>query len=103
MTWVLVRHRVEDYGRWRPVFDRHVATLDQIGCRGGQVFRTADDPNEILVLLAWEDEERLRAFMTSPELREKMRESGVIGEPDIRLLDELPAPLIGRLSAERAA
>ena len=26
MPYMLVRHKIEDYAKWKPVYDRHVAT-----------------------------------------------------------------------------
>ena len=104
MAWVLVRHQVADYDRWRPVFDGPGTILrGDGGCRGGHVFRTPDDPNDIVVLLEWDSPETLRQFMASPELKEAMQASGVIGEPQILFLDELPRPNVGVRRERRAA
>jgi hypothetical protein len=52
MPYLLVRHKVEDYERWKPVFDHdHGATREQSGSKGGRILRNADDPNELVILL----------------------------------------------------
>ena len=53
------------------------------------MFRNADDPEEIVVLLEWDSLERARAFAQSPDLRETMERAGVTGPPDIRFLDRV--------------
>src|SRR5215208_5266109 len=35
MPYLLVRHRVENYETWKPVFDEHGATRGENGSKGG--------------------------------------------------------------------
>lgn len=88
MPYLLVRHKVQDYARWRPVYDEHGATRKAGGCKGTHVFRSADNPNEIVVLLEWDDLANARRFAQSPDLREIMQRAGVTGQPDISFLDD---------------
>jgi hypothetical protein len=42
MPYLIVRHKVEDYERWKPVFDHdHGATRKLRGSKGGWIFRNA--------------------------------------------------------------
>jgi hypothetical protein len=59
MPYMLVRHKVEDYEKWKPVFDDHQATRKESGGKGGLLFRNADNPNETLILLEWPDLEEV--------------------------------------------
>jgi len=92
MPYVLVRHKVRDYSMWKPVFDGHGVTRQTTGSKGGYVFRNADDPNEVLILLEWEDLEQARGLILSEDLKEKMKESGVVEEPDIFFLEQADRP-----------
>lgn len=58
------------------------------GCKGTQVFRSSEDPNEILVLLEWNDLESARQFAQSQDLREVMQRAGVVGQPDVYFLND---------------
>ena len=89
MPNMLVRHKVEDYEKWKPVFDDHQATRKESGGKGGFLFRTADDPNETIILLEWPDLEDARRFAQSEDLRETMRRAGVAEQPDIYFLEEV--------------
>ena len=94
MPSLLIRHKVEDYAGWKAVFDEHAATRRANGSQGGRLFRDAADPDEILVLLEWDDVERARLFADSDDLREPMGRAGVTDRPDIWVLedvDHLPA------------
>ena len=68
MAYVLVRHKVRDYDGWKPGFDDHATTRQASGSKGGFVFRNTDSPNEVLVLLEWDDLEKARGFVQSDEL-----------------------------------
>ncbi len=83
MPYILVRHKVQDYARWRPLYDEHGSPRKAVGCKGTQVFRSADDPNEIIILLEWDDLAKARRFTQSPDLRDTMQRAGVLGKPDI--------------------
>jgi quinol monooxygenase YgiN len=92
MPYVLVRHKVEDYGKWNKVFDEHGATRKASGCKGGQIFRSADNPNELVILLEWNETEKARQFVQSDDLRQTMQRAGVSDQPDVHFLDEVAKP-----------
>jgi quinol monooxygenase YgiN len=89
MPYLLVRHQVEDYARWKPLFDQHGLTRQRNGCRGGQLFRNSNNPNELLILFEWDNLERARQFAQSPDLRETMQRAGVIDQPDVYFLEKV--------------
>jgi heme-degrading monooxygenase HmoA len=88
MPYILVRHKVEDYAKWRPAYDEHGAARQASGCKGTHVFRNAEDHNEIVMLLEWDDLENARQLIQSEDLREAMQRSGVTDQPDIHFLDD---------------
>jgi hypothetical protein len=85
---VLVKHTVADYGRWKTIFDADGANRQAAGSKGGQVFRSADDPNEVVMLFEW-DLEKARQFSQREELRAKMQEAGVLGPAEFYFLEEI--------------
>jgi heme-degrading monooxygenase HmoA len=89
MPYVLVRHKVEDYAKWKPMFDDHGATRKASGFRGHHLFRDADDPSELVILFEVDDMEKARQFCQSEDLRQAMQRAGVSDQPDIYLLDEV--------------
>lgn len=92
MPYLLVRHKVKDYLLWKLEFVEHAGTRKATGSLGGMLFQSLDDPNEIVVLMQWEDLASARAFMASAELREAMERAGVLGKPDVVFLEKLEQP-----------
>jgi heme-degrading monooxygenase HmoA len=88
MTYIYVRHNVEDYAKWREGFDTHAAARQAGGATDeAYIMRNVDDPNEITVVLGWSDLEKARAFTQSASLKEAMEKAGVTGPPDVRFLE----------------
>ena len=48
MGMMIIRHKVSDYGKWRPAFDQHAAMQKAAGLNNPRVLRSADDKNEIV-------------------------------------------------------
>lgn len=89
MTYVLVKHKIEDWDAWKPVFDSHKPTRISGGELDSHVYRTDGNPNEITVLFKWDSLKKAKAFLESKDLKTKMAEGGVTGEPEIRFLNEV--------------
>jgi hypothetical protein len=83
LAGVIVRHEVSDYAAWKRGFDAHGAARASAGIIGHAVNRTVQNPNMIVVYLQAESLDALRAFASSPDLKQVMKEVGVIGAPDI--------------------
>ena len=86
MPSLLIRHHVADYAAWKAIFDEDEITRRANGSRGGRLFHSSSNPNEVLLLLEWDDLERARLFADSDDLREAMGRAGVTGRPDIWFL-----------------
>lgn len=85
-NFILVRSDVRDYSDWKPHFTAHLPVRAAAGLVDKQVFQDIDDPNKVTILFEATDLDRAREFTESAELRETMREHGVVGKPDIYFL-----------------
>ncbi len=83
---VLVRHKVADFAKWKPVYDAHLSVRQKAGLKEEHLFRNADDPNEVLLLFSVEDVDKAKAFTTSDDLRQAMEKAGVSDKPDVYFL-----------------
>jgi heme-degrading monooxygenase HmoA len=89
MPYLLVRHKVEDYAKWKRAFDEHAAARKVSGSKGGKVFRSVTNPNEIVILLEWETLADARKFTSDSSVAEAMERAGVTDVPDVYFLDEV--------------
>lgn len=87
MGFILIRHKVKDFLTWKTGYDAHQQKRKEAGLTESYLLRGADDPNEVVMLFEVEDLNRAKAFAASAELRDKMREVGVIDKPDIYFLN----------------
>jgi len=84
----MVKQKVADYARWKSIFDADDANREIAGSKGGQLFRSADDPNEMVILLEW-DLQQVGQDSQEEELSAKMQTAGVLSPPEISLLEEI--------------
>ena len=89
MPYMVVRHKVMDYAKWKPIYDQHAATRKARGSKKAHLFRNADTPNEIIILFEWDDLGKARSFAQSEDLKKTMIKAGVSDKPDIYFLEEI--------------
>ena len=88
MAHMLVRHKVTDFEKWKQVYDEHQSAREAAGLENLHLWRSEDDPNEVLILFEATDLAKAKALTNSPDLKESMEASGVEGQPDILFLLE---------------
>ncbi len=91
---ILVSHGVSDYDAWKKVFDDHASARKEASFLGHHLGRGADDPNRLFMYLPATDVDKVKAFVDSADLAEKMKEGGVTGPPTITFLRPMSADFI---------
>ncbi len=88
MAYVLIEHRVGDFESFRQVYLDDAARRARAGSKGGVVYRVADDPGNVIVVLEWDTLEQAREFAGSLELDQALEwaESDV-STPRVTVLD----------------
>ncbi len=89
MPYVLIQHAVEDFARFKSVFDDEAERRKMNGSQGGRLFRSVTEPDEFVALFEWADNEGALKFTASYELREAVEWAGVKGEAKIMVLEEV--------------
>ncbi len=87
MGLVIVRHKVKDFASFKTVFDDHRSAQTGAGLSNPRVFRSADDPSEVVILFDAQDLAKAKQFASSPDLKAAMASAGVIDKPDIYFLN----------------
>ncbi|UCG69834.1 MAG: cyclase [Thermoplasmata archaeon] len=81
MAYLLSIQKVEDYEKWKKVYDDEERQADRRknGSKGGYVYRNPSDPNEVVVLLEWDDADRANKYVDSQKLKQAMGRAGLVG------------------------
>ena len=79
-----IHHKVKDYAAWRTGYNAHEKSRLSAGITNGRVFRSPEDPNDVVVLQDVADVTKARTWFGSDDLKAAMQKSGVIGSPSIR-------------------
>lgn len=87
MHYVLVRHKVEEYNKWKNIYDGNMENRKNNGSKGSHVFRSAENPDELVILFEWDDLDNARKFFESEDFKIKVRTAGIPDEPDIYFLE----------------
>jgi len=75
MVNVIVRHKVEDFGKWKPLYDEHASARKEAGCQSDQVLQNGDDSNDVAVAFDWDNLENFKKFSESDDIKEVMQKS----------------------------
>jgi heme-degrading monooxygenase HmoA len=89
MTYVLVIHKVEDYDKWKTVFDEHGTVRKAKESKGATIFQDANDSKQIIIISEWENLEKAKNFAEAEDLKIAMQKAGVTNQPTVYYLEEL--------------
>ncbi len=76
--------KVKDFNTWRTSYIGNEKGRQSAGITNGRVFRSADDPNEVVILQDVADVAKARTWFSSDEMKATMQKSGVVGSPTVR-------------------
>jgi hypothetical protein len=90
MGMMIIRHKVRDYGEWRPIFDAHSEMQKAAGLSNPRVYHSADsNKSEIVVVFDTKATKAAKDFAASTELKEAMTKAGVVDRPTIYFLESI--------------
>ncbi len=78
---MIVTHEVEDFGRWKEVFDGAIATRRSVGEMSAYILHNPVNQRVVTVVFEWDTMERARAFAEDPALANGMVAAGVVSTP----------------------
>jgi heme-degrading monooxygenase HmoA len=88
MSYMFVRHSVQDYEAWKSVFDSVSDLRMRNGEKSYQILRQDNGSTDLFIIFEWDNLDNARKYAASPELKEAMQRAGVKGKPDISFLEE---------------
>lgn len=88
MNYLLIRHKVGDFAKWKPTYDAHSSARANAGLKEELLLRNSDNPNEVVLLFSAQDLNKAKQFGGSDDLRQRMQQAGVTDKPDIWFLND---------------
>jgi hypothetical protein len=92
MALVIVRHKVKDFAAWKRVFNAHAPARGTAGLSNTRLYRSVDDPSEVVILFDTDDIAKAQQFVDSADLKSAMTAAGVIDKPDVFILNAASEP-----------
>jgi len=89
MVHVVLSFGVDDYEKWKKVFNEEASLRKSNGSQGGALYRRINDPNRIAVALEWDTVENFQKFIQSDELKQNIQKAGIIGTPNVSILKKV--------------
>jgi hypothetical protein len=86
MTYVLIRHKVVDFGKWKLAYDGNLPARQRAGLNETHLLHNVQNHEEVVLLFEAADLQKAMEFCNSADLRATMQQAGVIGTPDIVFL-----------------
>jgi hypothetical protein len=83
MIKMYLRQTVADFTKWKAVYDEHDATRKKFGAKKSEAFTNSQNPKEVLVVIEMDNKEQAKNFLEKSDIKEIMKEAGVIGAPEI--------------------
>ena len=88
MSFYVVSHKVDDFGKWKKVYDDFETVRQKYGVKEQLLIQAFDDPNHVLVV-GQGDLDAIQNFISSEELKAGMKDAGVSSEPNLFVGDEV--------------
>ena len=89
MALVLIRHRIEDYAKWKKEFDGFIEKRRAGGEKTFRVAHITSDKNNLCLVFDWDTTANAKRFLDSPDLAAAMKRAGVTEKPDIYIAEDL--------------
>jgi len=89
MSYIIAKHKVNDYKTWKKGFDSALSMRKAGGEKSFQIFRVDNDQNDIFLLFEWDSLRNAKNYFEAPELQKAMQQAGVLGKPEVYFLEEV--------------
>ena len=88
MNYLLIRHKVKDFKKWKAAYDGHGPARDKVGLKERCLLRNTKSRNDVWILFEANNLARAKAFCASADLRTAMKKAGVTGKTEFSILSD---------------
>jgi hypothetical protein len=88
MSIVIINHKVNDFKKWKSVYEKDTARRTAAGLKELHVATKDGSPNEVYMIYETKDAAKAQKMMQDPDLQKTMKEAGVISTPIVSILNK---------------
>jgi len=81
---IIVRRRLKDYESWKRLVSEREGTRQKYGSRGGFVYQSAKDPNDVVLVFDWDDRKPYAAYFELPDVQKALADTGTTEIIEVR-------------------
>jgi ketosteroid isomerase-like protein len=83
---VIITQEVKDFAKFKSNFEEGLSMRLSAGELSEEMGTLHEQPNMVYIISEWTSIENFQSFYSNPDLKAKMKEAGVIGEPTVLIL-----------------
>lgn len=76
MVYVMAKLKVENFEKWKPIFDERKSLRKDAGSKEAILYRNSEDAKEFVLVFDWENMEKAKEFFTSESLQKVLKKGG---------------------------
>jgi quinol monooxygenase YgiN len=73
---IIVKRNLKDYASWKELVSTGNEMRSEKGSRGGTVYHSAKDPNEVYLVFEWDDQKSHLDYFNLPDVQKALSETG---------------------------
>lgn len=89
MITVIASHLVNDLTSWTAAFNSHADVREKHNVKVLNVFSSIENPNDVTLVLEFENAEALAGFTGNAEIQGHMAAAGVISKPEFKVFNKV--------------
>ena len=88
MVYEISLLKLQEYRKWKTGFDELISILKENGAKCRRIFQDLEDPNQVMVIIEWENMEKIKKLAEDKEMRSKFQKLGIV-DVNIRHFEEI--------------
>jgi hypothetical protein len=88
MPTVIITHEVKDFAIWKNGFDAHETARAAGMVQIIGIYQDIEKPSMVTVIAQFPSLEAVKGFLGDPGMQATMKEAGVIGMPEVKILQK---------------
>jgi hypothetical protein len=89
MVHVIITHEVKDFSEWKKGFDTSAPMREEANVKIKGVYTSVDNPNFVILIVEFSYIEMVHGYFQNPELQKVMEKAGVIGIPEVKIVNRV--------------